>query len=612
MQILLQNFGAETSIDNFSNADKSKSSEGTALEDSIVEGTEVFSLESEEIKYSKDIRNFSFIENDLPKGETSKRSIEFAALQVRGNAELSTPTNSQGRESDSGSVVSKIASDRIPVEQTMLPAPAITKATTFSDTPDPKPVSTPEKQATKTDPHPVALRELPTKVPLTVSVTTSADKIKTAKDSKELAGKSLPDREVGKQIVTQPEARSAKATEVLPSDLQTRFSQLGSASKATVFQPSPKESARLVTPASQSKEMQNAILPYRMAPEETDAPPTRNETDSKLSVIRAAVPEQPIKKNLNVDALERPIKKNLGVDGLERAAQLKIGTSKLERISTPASLEIQYRPFGSQNKPPEQPTNATTDVQTGRALPDDAVAKVEPEALSALPVPKNEGSRRDSKASSARHTDAAVVGGTQTQLRSQTKSSFERDQPRVLNRAVSSNVISPGLDGLQSADTMQIRESGFHALSEGPEVRKELHPSSKIETFARPVVQQLTQALKTTGDGSIEVRLAPDELGRVRLSLNPGETHITVNISAERPETIDLIRRNIELFSQSLKQEGFTSLSFSFTDQGREQNSSQESNASSEYTDEADNFEVAPHSNPASRTVSDGHLDIRL
>ena len=54
----------------------------------------------------------------------------------------------------------------------------------------------------------------------------------------------------------------------------------------------------------------------------------------------------------------------------------------------------------------------------------------------------------------------------------------------------------------------------------------------------------------------VEVKLSPEELGRVRLSMTTAETGMTVLVTAERPETLDLIRRNIDLFAADLERTG--------------------------------------------------------
>lgn len=85
--------------------------------------------------------------------------------------------------------------------------------------------------------------------------------------------------------------------------------------------------------------------------------------------------------------------------------------------------------------------------------------------------------------------------------------------------------------------------------------------------LARSVVDQLAQAVRPGLDGGVEVQLSPEELGKVRLSLVTADGAMSVTVVAERPETLDLIRRNIEMLARDFRDQGYTSVSFSFDQQ---------------------------------------------
>ena len=48
------------------------------------------------------------------------------------------------------------------------------------------------------------------------------------------------------------------------------------------------------------------------------------------------------------------------------------------------------------------------------------------------------------------------------------------------------------------------------------------------------------------------------------MTLAPSEAGISIHISTERPDTLDLIRRNIEMLELDLLQHGFEDLDFAF------------------------------------------------
>lgn len=78
------------------------------------------------------------------------------------------------------------------------------------------------------------------------------------------------------------------------------------------------------------------------------------------------------------------------------------------------------------------------------------------------------------------------------------------------------------------------------------------------------VLRQIAEGAARASDGTVELRLSPDELGRVRMFLTSGEHGLTVQILADRPETLDLMRRNVNELAQQLADAGFEGAGFSF------------------------------------------------
>ncbi len=81
--------------------------------------------------------------------------------------------------------------------------------------------------------------------------------------------------------------------------------------------------------------------------------------------------------------------------------------------------------------------------------------------------------------------------------------------------------------------------------------------------------QQVADAVRQGfARGSVDIALHPEELGRVRLSFSPAEAGLTITIQADRPETLDLLRRHADLLGNDLRQQGFGTISFEFGAQG--------------------------------------------
>ena len=82
------------------------------------------------------------------------------------------------------------------------------------------------------------------------------------------------------------------------------------------------------------------------------------------------------------------------------------------------------------------------------------------------------------------------------------------------------------------------------------------------------VMRQIVDAgntLTKTG-GSVEIALNPEELGKVRMVVSPAESGGVVHISAERPETLELVQRNLELLRRDLKDAGWANVAISLAD----------------------------------------------
>lgn len=111
-------------------------------------------------------------------------------------------------------------------------------------------------------------------------------------------------------------------------------------------------------------------------------------------------------------------------------------------------------------------------------------------------------------------------------------------------------------------------------------------------------------ALLTAKEGEIDLRLAPEELGRVQMTLRQEGELMRVHIQADRPETLDLLRRNAGELASDLRAAGYEGSSFSFggSPRGQDQRPAQTGTAAAE---------PAPL-RPAPPAGTAGALDLRL
>ena len=88
-------------------------------------------------------------------------------------------------------------------------------------------------------------------------------------------------------------------------------------------------------------------------------------------------------------------------------------------------------------------------------------------------------------------------------------------------------------------------------------------PASGTGTV-RHVAQQMAVAVADRPGQPTEISLNPQELGRVRMTMSAVDASITMTIIAERPETSDLLRRNIETLTQEFRDLGYNDINFAF------------------------------------------------
>lgn len=94
------------------------------------------------------------------------------------------------------------------------------------------------------------------------------------------------------------------------------------------------------------------------------------------------------------------------------------------------------------------------------------------------------------------------------------------------------------------------------------------------------IARQMAEALQKLPDRPVEISLNPKELGRVRMNISAADAGITVTIVTERPETLDMMRRNIDQLVREFQAIGYNDINFAFSE-GEAQNSFSDGGADS-------------------------------
>lgn len=122
------------------------------------------------------------------------------------------------------------------------------------------------------------------------------------------------------------------------------------------------------------------------------------------------------------------------------------------------------------------------------------------------------------------------------------------------------------------------------------------------------VTRQIAEKVAASDQNRIEITLTPEELGKIRLVITPGESP-EVSVYSDNRETLDLLRRNADLLQKELRDTGFGGASLSFGEENR-------GKAPASFTHGRFGTAAEPGSSPAPvmppPPAADRRLDIRI
>jgi len=124
------------------------------------------------------------------------------------------------------------------------------------------------------------------------------------------------------------------------------------------------------------------------------------------------------------------------------------------------------------------------------------------------------------------------------------------------------------------------------------------------------VAQQLAAAVAQGATETTQISLNPEELGRVRITLTTAEGGLLVSILAERPETADLMRRNIDALMKEFSDLGYDNPTFSFD--GQDGATEKEETRRNTAVPQSETIEPPATELKVNRQVPNGGLNIKL
>ncbi|MEL7116941.1 MAG: flagellar hook-length control protein FliK, partial [Pseudomonadota bacterium] len=173
-------------------------------------------------------------------------------------------------------------------------------------------------------------------------------------------------------------------------------------------------------------------------------------------------------------------------------------------------------------------------------------------------------------------------------------------EPELLRDANS----NPRMDGTMEELSLHTGTSAS-AASDGSRSVMETRQASQVAL-------QLTSQARPLAEGVIEIALKPEELGRVRMLITLADGALQVSLAAERPETADLMRRNLDILAQDFRELGYQDVSFDFGTQSQQHQQDDVPNTDKLSLDEFDADVLTPVNSPSAAPTPDGRVDIRF
>ncbi|WP_170406249.1 flagellar hook-length control protein FliK [Ruegeria arenilitoris] len=235
-------------------------------------------------------------------------------------------------------------------------------------------------------------------------------------------------------------------------------------------------------------------------------------------------------------------------------------------------------------------------------------------------------------------TEPGMSGGLhnrEDELRTAAGKEARRDEQATGSGVVVQRPAKPAGQGTEAIIRAQIVDTSERAALKDPMPEDSLHnrmptqdlgttpaqrdtgptngaPFSGRAEIARAVAGQMAATIVAKpGSGSVEIALTPEELGKVSIKVTGREDGLHMMIVADRPETMDLMRRHISILSAEFKEMGLGDLSF---DLGTSANPEQDAEPTERST-----FITTGELDPATETPAlarptqvDRALDLRL
>ncbi len=238
---------------------------------------------------------------------------------------------------------------------------------------------------------------------------------------------------------------------------------------------------------------------------------------------------------------------------------------------------------GGLDTPPE---SAHSVMPKSRIAPADPAQQVQPKPQGETLVAQNDVANRPDTSVIAIHTATTQAKDRSVQVDAVPADKAPDTNPTAVQPQKPAQTVPPGAVGisvaqLQLSATARQRDAEqavkvdtgepIAALGEEPVLQSARDSAAPLSApaqaaraeVARAIAGQMAAAIQARpGSGAIEIALNPEELGRVSIVMNGRDDGFHLTIAAERPETLDLMRRHIAVLSEEFQKLGYGDLSF--------------------------------------------------
>lgn len=151
--------------------------------------------------------------------------------------------------------------------------------------------------------------------------------------------------------------------------------------------------------------------------------------------------------------------------------------------------------------------------------------------------------------------------------------------------------------------------SGIAAPAQPSPITQATSPSA----FAGPAAGQMAATTQgQAAQGTAELLLHPVELGKVRMKFRHHDGIVTVSISAERPDTLQMLRSHVHLLAQEFTASGFAGSQFTFEGQGHGDRQSADNTGSGGAQPKVTEVTAAAPQMRSQGMIAGATLDLRL